>query len=45
MGSPFDLFSEMSHPDSREVTDEQYENRIDDKTDEQDENEELDDAA
>ena len=28
MGSPFDLFSERSHPDSREVTEEQYENRI-----------------
>ena len=28
MGSPFDLFSEISHPDSRDVTDEQYENRM-----------------
>ena len=28
MGSPFDLFSERSHPDSREVTEEQYENRM-----------------
>ena len=28
MGSPFDLFSEMSHPDYREITDEQYENRM-----------------
>ena len=28
MGSPFDLFSERSHPDSRAVTDEQYENRM-----------------
>ena len=28
MGSPFDLFSEKSHPDSRLVTDEQYENRM-----------------
>ena len=28
MGSPFDLFSELSHPDSRQVTDEQYENRM-----------------
>ena len=28
MGSPFDLFSELSHPDSRAVTDEQYENRM-----------------
>ena len=27
MGSPFDLFSEISHPDSRTVTDEQYANR------------------
>ena len=27
MGSPFDLFSELSHPDSRLVTDEQYANR------------------
>ncbi len=28
MGSPFDMFSEISHPDSRLVTDEQYENRM-----------------
>lgn len=28
MGSPFDLFSELSHPDSRAVTDEQLENRM-----------------
>ena len=28
MGSPFDLFSEISHPDCRAVTDEQYENRM-----------------
>ncbi|MCR4645885.1 MAG: M15 family metallopeptidase [Oscillospiraceae bacterium] len=28
MGSPFDLFSELSHPDSREVTEEQYKNRM-----------------
>ena len=28
MGSPFDLFSELSHPDSRQVTQEQYENRM-----------------
>lgn len=28
MGSPFDYFSERSHPDSRDVTDEQYENRM-----------------
>ncbi|MBR1796973.1 MAG: M15 family metallopeptidase [Clostridiales bacterium] len=28
MGSPFDLFSEMSHPDCRAVTEEQYENRM-----------------
>ncbi|MBR4393663.1 MAG: M15 family metallopeptidase [Oscillospiraceae bacterium] len=28
MGSPFDLFSERSHPDCREVTEEQYENRM-----------------
>ena len=27
MGSPFDLLSEVSHPDYRGVTDEQYENR------------------
>ena len=28
MGSPFDLFSEVSHPDSRLVTEEQYANRM-----------------
>ena len=28
MGSPFDYFSERSHPDIREVTPEQYENRM-----------------
>lgn len=28
MGSPFDLFSEISHPDCRLITDEQYENRM-----------------
>ena len=28
MGSPFDLFSELSHPDSKAVTAEQYENRM-----------------
>ena len=28
MGSPFDLFSVISHPDSRAVTEEQYENRM-----------------
>ena len=28
MGSPFDLFSPLSHPDCREVTAEQYENRM-----------------
>ena len=28
MGSPFDLFSELSHPDCREVTQEQFENRM-----------------
>ena len=28
MGSPFDLFSEVSHPDCREITEEQYENRM-----------------
>ena len=28
MGSPFDLFSEISHPDYRGVTAEQYENRM-----------------
>lgn len=28
MGSPFDLFDERSHPDSRAVTQEQYDNRM-----------------
>lgn len=28
MGSPFDLFSEASHPDSQSVTEEQHENRM-----------------
>ena len=28
MGSPFDLFSELSHPDCKDVTDEQFENRM-----------------
>ena len=28
MGSPFDLFSEISHSDNREITGEQYENRM-----------------
>ena len=28
MGSPFDMFSERSHPDYRGITDEQYENRM-----------------
>ncbi|MCR5831674.1 MAG: M15 family metallopeptidase [Lachnospiraceae bacterium] len=28
MGSPFDLFDEVSHPDCRNITDEQYENRM-----------------
>ena len=28
MGSPFDLFSEVSHPDCRDITDEQYDNRM-----------------
>ena len=28
MGSPFDLFSPVSHPDCREITEEQYENRM-----------------
>lgn len=28
MGSPFDLFSEVSHPDSKQVTAEQLENRM-----------------
>ena len=28
MGSPFDLFSEISHPDCRDISDEQYENRM-----------------
>lgn len=28
MGSPFDMFSEVSHPDYKGVTEEQYENRM-----------------
>ena len=28
MGSPFDMFSEVSHPDDRGITEEQYENRM-----------------
>ena len=28
MGSPFDLFSTVSHPDCREITQEQYDNRM-----------------
>jgi D-alanyl-D-alanine dipeptidase len=29
MGGPFDLFSELSHPDNRDlITEEQYENRM-----------------
>ncbi len=28
MGSPFDLFSPLSHPDSKEVTEAQFENRM-----------------
>ena len=28
MGSPFDHFSEVSHPDYKGITDEQYENRM-----------------
>ena len=28
MGSPFDYFDEISHPDCKKVTDEQYENRM-----------------
>ena len=28
MGSPFDLFSEISHPDNRTITEEQYANRM-----------------
>ena len=28
MGSPFDLFSPISHPDCRDVTDDQYDNRM-----------------
>ena len=28
MGSPFDLFRELSHPDCRDITDEQYANRM-----------------
>ena len=28
MGSPFDLFSVVSHPDCRDIPEEQYENRM-----------------
>jgi D-alanyl-D-alanine dipeptidase len=28
MGGPFDLFSELSHPDCRDFSPEQYENRM-----------------
>jgi D-alanyl-D-alanine dipeptidase len=28
MGTPFDYFGELSHPDNRDVTDEQYANRM-----------------
>jgi D-alanyl-D-alanine dipeptidase len=28
MGSPFDLFSEASHPDYRGITEEQHDNRM-----------------
>ena len=28
MGSPFDMFSEVSHPDYKGITEEQYENRM-----------------
>ena len=28
MGTPFDYFGELSHPDNRDVTDEQYDNRM-----------------
>ena len=28
MGSPFDLFSPLSHPDCRDITDEQFQNRM-----------------
>ncbi len=28
MGSPFDLFSPVSHPDCKDITQEQYENRM-----------------
>ena len=28
MGSPFDYFGELSHPDNHSITDEQYENRM-----------------
>jgi D-alanyl-D-alanine dipeptidase len=28
MGSPFDMFSEVSHPDYKGVTEEQYQNRM-----------------
>ena len=28
MGRPFDLFIELSHPDNRDIPDEQFENRM-----------------
>ena len=28
MGSPFDFFSEISHPDNKDITEQQYENRM-----------------
>ena len=28
MGSPFDYFSEISHPDNKDITEQQYENRM-----------------
>ena len=28
MGSPFDFFSEISHPDYKDITEEQYNNRM-----------------
>ena len=28
MGSPFDFFSEVSHPDNKDITEQQYENRM-----------------
>ena len=28
MGSPFDMFSEVSHPDYRGITEQQYDNRM-----------------